>query len=81
MHSREINMTEIHFNAPVKLEDIKFDVTLDRQRNPLPQDVQQRVDTAFNAFADKAEAKSGKRPTKGQNCVLANYRAMPNGLE
>jgi len=74
-------MTEIHFNTPVKLDDITFDIALNRQRSPLPQDIQQRVDSRFGDFADRAEVKSGKRPTKGEVGVLVDYKTLPSGLE
>ncbi|MBU2637736.1 MAG: hypothetical protein KJ955_02085 [Nanoarchaeota archaeon] len=74
-------MVQINFNTPVTLENINFDVALERQKAALPQDIQQRVDASFNAFADKAEARSGKRPTKGEICVLGDYNPLPNGLE
>ncbi len=74
-------MIEIHYNVPVNLEDVNFDIHLNRTRNPLPQDIQERVDAKFNDFAEKAEAKSGKRPTKGEICVLQAYKTLPIGLE
>lgn len=73
--------TEINYHPPIRLEDTDFAVRLERERVSLPQDLQQRVDAKFNDFADEAEAKSGKRPTKGEICTLSNFEVLSNGLK
>ncbi len=66
---------------PVSLNDASIDIKFVRDQVSLPQDVQARVDANFEAFAIKAEQKTGKRPTKGEIGVLRDYRVLPNGVE
>ncbi len=73
-------MIVVNHHKPLLLKESVFDVRLDRTTEPLPPEVQQRVDTLFNEFADKAEKKSGKRPTKGEVCVLSDFAVLPRGL-
>lgn len=67
--------------APVDLNDASINVKLARDEVALPDDVQARVDANFDAFAQKAEQKTGKRPTKGEIGVLRDYRVLSDGVE
>lgn len=74
-------MIVVNYSKPTRLDELKFDVRLDRTKRSLPNDIQGRVDAKFTQFADETEAKSGKRPTKGEICTLSQYKILSDGLE
>ena len=66
---------------PTALESAVINVGLSSAAYDLPVDVQGRVDANWEDFASRAEAKAGKRPTKGGIGVLRDYKLLTDGLE
>ena len=66
---------------PVNLDQAHIDVQLSRSDVSIPADIQSRVDSAFEKHSDKAEAESGKRPTKGEVGVIRSYGVLENGVQ
>ncbi len=66
---------------PIDLNKATIDISFARCEFFIPADVQARVDSNFESFAQKQEEKTGKRPTKGETGVLKRYQMLPNGVE